>query len=77
MSVSRWCDYGDHAFKAGRKGTIMMGVLTGDNGEQDVNEMCPECAASLGLNDKYVAPLPPAERKKELLDRAMSERKEG
>lgn len=62
MSVARWCDYGDHSYKGGRKGTVMMG-MTGDNEEQDVREMCPECAAALGLNNDYKAPEPPAERK--------------
>jgi len=81
MSSARWCDYGDHAYKAGRPGTIMLGQLVeakldmygmparaANNIEQEVAEMCPECAAELGLIRDYNAPLPPAQRKAELLN---------
>lgn len=79
MSVARWCDYGDHAYKGGRPGTIMLGVTKEVNQsryqsnqeiEQDVREMCPECAANLGLNDEYEAPESPQKRHASLLDQA-------
>lgn len=75
MSEARWCDYGDHAYAGGRPGTIMMGQLkmvagpgnAGNSIQQNVKEMCPECAAELGLITDYEAPLPPSERRAAIL----------
>jgi hypothetical protein len=71
MSEARWCDYADHAYKGGREGTIMLGQTTKKdaygNVHQDVREMCPECAAGLGLIDDYEAPAPPSQRKVDML----------
>jgi hypothetical protein len=73
MSEARWCDYGDHPYKGGREGTVIMGrtekIKNQWGGEQphtepNVKEICPECAASIGLNDGYEAPESPAERHK-------------
>lgn len=76
MSEARWCDYGDHAYKAGREGTIIMGktvqVANQWGGQQphtvpNLKEICPECAAQMGLNDEYKAPeLSPAARKEQM-----------
>jgi hypothetical protein len=69
VSEARWCDYRDHPYKGGREGTIMMGqTVRMPNGGmqatgQDVREICPECAAELGLNPDYQAPEAPAVRK--------------
>lgn len=70
MSVARWCDYGDHAYKGGREGTVMMGVTKAGGNDQDVREMCPECAANLGLNEDYEVPESPAERHRTMLEAA-------
>jgi hypothetical protein len=67
VSVARWCDYNNHAFKGGVRNTVMLGVITNDKGDQDVREMCPECAAELGLIDDYTAPEPPALHREKVL----------
>jgi hypothetical protein len=71
MSDCRWCDYGDHPYKAGQEGTTMLGqVVKAPNGQlmqantQEVREVCPEHSAELGLYTEYKAPaLSPDERK--------------
>jgi hypothetical protein len=69
VSEARWCDYRDHPYKGGQEGTIMMGqTVRMPNGGmqatgQEVREICPECAAELGLNPDYKAPEPPSVRK--------------
>lgn len=80
MSAARWCDYGDHAFAADREGTIVMGKVVKNSKTRDaygnetgltqeVREMCPECAAELGLLPDYTAPaLSPRERKLSMLE---------
>ena len=85
MSEARWCDFGNHAYKAGRPGTIMMGKLeqakgpgngySGQPGQvtQEVAEMCPECAAEMGLIDNYTTPEAPAERRAAILGRIEKE----
>lgn len=81
MSEARWCDYGDHAFKGGREGAVTFTqtrqVRNQWGGDQpsttQAMELCPECAAEIGLNDDYKAPaLPPLERKKVLGKAAQS-----
>ncbi len=79
MSDARWCDYGDHPFKGGRPGTIVMGRIEDGLGDSrfkrneyvteqqmaanmQAREVCPECAATLGMNDDYQAPLSPMQR---------------
>jgi hypothetical protein len=68
VSEARWCDYRDHPYKGGREGTVMMGrTETQPNGgqsyTQNVKEMCPECAAELGLNEYEAPKQTPAERR--------------
>jgi hypothetical protein len=68
VSEARWCDYRDHPYKGGREGTVMMGrTETQPNGgqayTQNVKEMCPECAAELGLNEYEAPKETPAERR--------------
>jgi hypothetical protein len=76
VSDARWCDYRDHPFKGGQEGTITMGqIVNGPNGgkqykDNEMKEVCPECAAELGMNPDYKAPEPPAVRK-ELLTKAV------
>lgn len=76
MSAARWCDYGDHPFAGNRPGTIVM-ALTGQvsnqwGGQQPstipaAKEICPECAAELGMNPDYAAPdQSPGQRKAQL-----------
>ena len=83
MSEARWCDYGDHAYKGGREGTIMLGQsvvhesrYSGPQLEQEVQEMCPECAAELGLLKNYEAPPSPAARHKAILGKVAEESKQ-
>lgn len=71
MSDARWCDLGDHAYKAGRPGTLMLGKVeevpnqwggSQPHTQSNIKEVCPECAAAMGLNDDYEAPESPAVR---------------
>jgi hypothetical protein len=72
MSDARWCDFGDHAYKGGRPGTVMMGMTVKESRyaqtEQDVQEMCPECAAALGILNDYEAPESPHARRQAMLE---------
>lgn len=76
MSDARWCNFGDHPFEGGREGTIVMGriesVVSGNEyvtaNQMKAKEICPECAATLGMFDEYEAPKSPAERRKALLE---------
>jgi hypothetical protein len=72
MSECRWCDFKDHPYKGGREGTIILGKTeqvpnqfggTQPHTQPNIKEICPECAAEIGLNDDYTAPVSPAERK--------------
>lgn len=80
MSDARWCDYADHPFKGGQQGTIVMGQIDKNrsvneyitNAQLNAKEICPECAASLGLYDEYEAPLPPATRHAKILGEAVT-----
>lgn len=77
MSDARWCNYGNHAFDGSANGIIVMGKITNVpnqwGGQQpsqtNLKEICPECAVVLGVSDEYVAPEPPAKRKKEITDK--------
>src|SRR5713101_232997 len=76
MSEARWCDYGDHAYKGGRPGTIMLGQTVETHTsrydqqvEQKVQEMCPERAAQLALVKAYTAPEAHAEHQLKILER--------
>lgn len=85
MSEARWCDFGNHAYKGGREGTIMMGKLEKAQGPgnsypgqtpnitQQVLEMCPECAAEQGFITDYEAPIAPRERRAAILGQLESE----
>lgn len=77
MSDARWCDFRDHPYRAGRAGTVMFGrteqVPNQWGGQQpsttnNVKEICPECAAELGLTEDYVPEVSPAERKGALME---------
>lgn len=83
MSGARWCDFGDHAYKEGREGTIILGrteqVPNQWGGQQpsttpNLREICPECAASIGLNDDYTKPEQTPEERKALLAKAAKTR---
>lgn len=70
MSAARWCDYGNHAFKEGADGAVTFAQTrnvrnqwggTQPSTDTNVMEICPECAATLGLTDEYTA-ISPGER---------------
>jgi hypothetical protein len=58
MATARWCDFHDHAYRAPDDPDDINVVKFAGNAK----EICPECAAEIGLNDEYRAPEPPATR---------------
>jgi hypothetical protein len=84
MSHARWCDYGDHPFAGGRPGTVVMALTEQVNNQWGgtqpstvpaSREICPECAAELGMNPDYTAPeMSPGQRKQQLAKLAASQK---
>ena len=56
MAGAEWCDFANHPFKAGAEGTIRSQRKGKGNDTPQEFVVCPECAASIGLNPDYEAP---------------------
>jgi hypothetical protein len=58
MATARWCDFHNHPYRAPDDPDDINVVKFGGKEK----EICPECAAEVGLNDDYSAPESPVVR---------------
>lgn len=75
MSIAKWCDFGAHCFSASAENAQTLSITRHVKNqwggvqpttiEQDV---CPECAARMGLIDDYTAPDSPAVRHSRMIE---------